>query len=379
MNTNLLRQALSGVLVASAMVGVVSISTQSAGHAQTPQSESPEQIGERVYQQASPAVVTIQTDQASGSGFIVTPDGLVLTNQHVVGDARTVTVILANSRRVQADVIGFGDNAQDLAAVKIREQKKLPTIALARPGSVKVGQFVYAIGAPLGYRGTFTNGIVSRIDRQGLIQTNAAINHGNSGGPLLNSQGQVIGVNTAIRQPRVVSPDGQEIGTSEGNIGIGFAISVDKIQPFLTAVLQGSAPRYSQLPSSSSNKPQVHKLALNGQVVNSSLGRSDAVLPNNAYYKLYVFEGQAGQQVTIEMNSQSIDPALILLNKDGKVIAKNDDISPSNFNSRIVTTLPKDDTYIVVTRTSEAGESGAYSLRAKVSGSGSMNSSAPSP
>ncbi len=378
MNTNLLRQALSGVLVASAMVGVVSISTQSAGYAQTPQSESLEQIGQRVYQQASPAVVTIQTDQATGSGFIVTPDGLVLTNQHVVGDARTVTVILENNRRVQADVVGFGDNAQDLAAVKMRDQKKLPTIPLARPGSVKVGQFVYAIGAPLKLRGTFTNGIVSRIDRQGFVQTNAAINSGNSGGPLMNSQAQVIGVNTKIAVSKVVSPDGQKIGTSEGNIGIGFAISVDKLQPFLTAVLQGSAPRYSQRQSSSPNKPQVQKLALNGQVVKSSLGKSDAVLPNGAYYKLYVFEGKALQQVTIEMNSQSIDPSLILINNEGKIIAKNDDISPSNFNSRIVTTLPKDGTYIVMTRSSEAGEAGAYSLRAKMSGSGSMNSSAPS-
>lgn len=385
MNPEIFGLALSGVLGAAGLFGVVAIPgkpPQLEKLQQKPISALPvsaavsdEQIRERVYQRASPTVVTIQRDKVIGSGFIVSPDGIVLTNQHVVGDAHTVTVILANSRRVQAEVIGFGEDGQDLAALKMRSQKNLPTIPLARPGSVQVGQSVYAIGAPFGYRGTFTNGIVSRIERGGFIQTNAAINSGNSGGPLLNSQAQVIGVNTEVRPAAVIGPNGQRVGTTSGNIGISFAISVDRVQPFLRAVKQGNAPRYSQRQLSNPGSRQAQELPLNGQAFAAQLGKGDAVLPNNSYYKLYVFKGQAGQQITIEMNSQTIDPNLILIDAKRQLLVRNDDISPTNFNARIVATLSQDGTYIVVTNSSEARESGVYSLRATVSGSGQRNSS----
>jgi Trypsin-like serine proteases, typically periplasmic, contain C-terminal PDZ domain len=193
-----------------------------------------EQTNIRVYERASPAVVTVDTDKSNGSGTIISPDGMVLTNAHVVSAGGTVTIILSDGRKVPADVIGFGEEGLDLAVVKMRGQNNLPTIPLARPGSVKVGQQAFAIGNPFGrFQGTFTVGIVSRIDQQrGLIQTDAAINPGNSGGPLLNSSGELIGVNTSIFTR----------GQGGGNIGIGFAISVDKVPTFLTAVREGRAP-----------------------------------------------------------------------------------------------------------------------------------------
>lgn len=126
---------------------------------------------------------------------------------------------------------------------------------------------------------------------------------------------------------------------------------------------QGSAP--SVLPQQS-----LQELQINGQQINDTLGKGDPVLPpNNRYYKLYKFQGQAGQLLTIEMKSQSIDPALILLNADGSELARNDGISPSDFNSRIVATLPKDGIYIVLATSSfgDTQQSGAYSLQAKVS------------
>jgi len=289
-----------------------------------------------------------------------------LTNQHIVKNDRVVTVILADGRQVQADVIGSDKNGLDLAVVKMRSQQNLPIIPLATPGLVQVGQPVYAIGAPLD-AGTFTNGIVSHIDQQGFIQTNAGINRKNSGGPLLNSQAQVIGVNAVVNQGPVIGTDGQRIATGEGNMGIGFAISVDRVKPFLTAVIQGSVPRYASQQSLIPKKQQAQELLLNNQLFNDTLGKGDAVLPNNSYYKLYMFEGRAEQQITIEMNSKNIDPTLILLDANLNQVARNDDISPSNFNSRIVATLPKDGHYIVVANSSEAGESGAYSIRARVS------------
>jgi len=110
-------------------------------------------------------VVKIEHGETSGSGFIVTTDGLVLTNAHVLEDAPpTVTVILADETRVLADVVGFQGQGLDLAAVKIRSRKNLGTLSLAAPGSVRVGQSVYAIGSPFGLENTFTSGVVSRLD-----------------------------------------------------------------------------------------------------------------------------------------------------------------------------------------------------------------------
>lgn len=195
---------------------------------------SEEQTRIKVYQKASPAVVYINTGKASGSGFIVSRDGLIITNAHVLEDApATVTVILEDGKRLPANVIGFAKNGLDLAAIKIRHQRNLPTLSLAK--SAQVGQSVYAIGSPFGYdnQNNFTAGVLSNLDEQdGIIKHDARINPGNSGGPLLNSQAQVIGVNTAIRLDR-----------NGSNSGISIAILVNKIQPFLTAIRQGNISR----------------------------------------------------------------------------------------------------------------------------------------
>lgn len=195
-----------------------------------------EQVRINVYQQASSAVVTLETATGAGSGSIIDPSGLVLTNEHVIRDARggRVTAIAANRKRYPGQVIAV-DRRNDLALVQLQAPDRFPTLEIADPGQIRVGQEVYAIGSPFGLSGTFTTGILSRIAENGDLQTDAAINPGNSGGPLLNSQGQLIGVNKAI-----LSPGGR------GNIGIGFATSADAARTLIArsqnAIASGTRP-----------------------------------------------------------------------------------------------------------------------------------------
>ncbi|MBW4619860.1 MAG: trypsin-like peptidase domain-containing protein [Cyanosarcina radialis HA8281-LM2] len=363
MSTKRLRLAAVGSLAAGAAIAINIINVSSdLGKIFQPTKalaqDVDEQVNIRVYQQASPAVVSVYSSNGVGSGTIITKDGYVLTNAHVIQNTtRPVTVVLSDGTRLEADIIAFGERGLDLAVVKIRDRDDLPTINMASAGSVQVGQKAFAIGNPFGqFEGTFTTGIVSRIDsRRGLIQTDAAINPGNSGGPLLNSQGELIGVNTAI------FTSGQE----GGNIGIGFAIGVDRIQPFLVAVREGRAPRTAQVrrPNPQRQQLRVQNLLL-GRIVTARLGNGDNVLPvDNSFFDLYVFQGRAGQGIQIDMVSRQIDPFLILLSPNGRELAQNDN-GGGGRNARIVGVLPRSGNYIVIANTSGAGQSGSYRIRA---------------
>ena len=163
-----------------------------------------------------------RVQKAQGTGFIISSDGYIFTNNHMVGDAEKVTVELSDGRKFRAEIIG-SDDQSDIAVIKI-DAKNLPHLELADSDNLEVGEWVLAIGNPLGLSHTVTAGIVSAkgrgiglADVENFIQTDAAINFGNSGGPLLNLDGKVVGMNTAI------------VGAT-GNIGIGFAIPINMIK-----------------------------------------------------------------------------------------------------------------------------------------------------
>jgi serine protease Do len=145
-----------------------------------------------------------QPRQGSGSGFIIDPDGLILTNNHVIEDAQRITVTLADGRTFRGDVVG-ADSAIDVALLRLDGASRLPAAPLGDSDDLRVGEWVCAIGNPLGYVHSVTVGVVSFIGRKlfdqsldNYIQTDAAINLGNSGGPLINARGEVIGINSAI-------------------------------------------------------------------------------------------------------------------------------------------------------------------------------------
>ncbi len=168
--------------------------------------------------------------RALGSGFLIATDGRILTNNHVISGSSKIEVKFADQSRFDAKVL-VRDPADDLALIQIEPRnKKLPFLKLGDSDTLQVGQKVLAIGNPFGYNGTLTTGVVSSLGREirsenarleGLVQTDAAINEGNSGGPLLDSQGNVIGINTAILAP------------SGGNIGIGFAMPINRAKAML--------------------------------------------------------------------------------------------------------------------------------------------------
>ncbi len=213
--------------------------TEAAG----PQQLDPEeQNNVNLYKRVLPAVVNITStslsfdffygvvpEQGAGSGFVIDKEGHILTNFHVIANARQVEVTMANKKKYKAQVIGT-DRAHDLAVIKVAAPN-LAAATLGDSSKLLVGQKVYAIGNPFGmFSGTMTRGIVSSIrsirEPDGVfideaIQTDAAINPGNSGGPLLNSHGEVIGINTMIA------------GTAGQSSGIGFAIPINTAKAVL--------------------------------------------------------------------------------------------------------------------------------------------------
>ena len=159
-----------------------------------------------------------------GSGFIIDPSGYVVTNRHVVLDAYSIVIAMSDGKRLAAHVVGHPP-ATDIALLKVEPDHPLPTVTFGDSDQVRVGEKVLAIGNPLGLGGTVTSGIVSALNRNTLdtpydnyIQTDAAINHGNSGGPLFDLNGKVIGVNTEIISP------------GEGSAGLGFALPSNDVR-----------------------------------------------------------------------------------------------------------------------------------------------------
>jgi putative serine protease PepD len=210
----------------------------------------------QLYKNVAPGVVDIvvntssggfgdQGAQAEGSGFVVDSSGDIVTNQHVVAGANGIKVTFQDGKTAKATVVGT-DPSTDIAVIKVNvDASELHPLTFGSSAAAEVGQSVAAIGSPFGLPETLTSGIISALNRtisapnnfsiSGAIQTDAPINHGNSGGPLLNSSGQVIGVNAQIESD------------SGGNDGVGFAIPSDAVKSVADTIIAGGKVQHAYL------------------------------------------------------------------------------------------------------------------------------------
>jgi putative serine protease PepD len=277
MHHTLLRSRAAGLLAAALLGGVVALGGAAAlgklGEETTiireeaaPSSSAPAAFaaGKRmsinqIYRAAAPGVVHIettmkvqapndsffgnpfgasQTQRALGSGFVIDKAGHIVTNYHVVRGASSIQVSFSNNERIKATVVGE-DPSTDIAVLKVGvKSRALKSLPLGDSDTVRVGDQVIAIGNPFGLDRSVTAGIVSAVQRRleapnslsisHVIQTDAALNHGNSGGPLLNAQGQVIGVNAQIETG----------GAGQGNVGIGFAIPINTVRDVVAELIK---------------------------------------------------------------------------------------------------------------------------------------------
>ena len=266
---------------------------------------------QQVYAKVNPSVVAVVAEQSDGSaavgtGVIMTESGYIITNAHVISGGKSCWVALDTGVTYDARLVGY-DEDEDLAVLRAIADNPLPAAEFGNSDLLTVGDPVYAIGNPLGVelRGTLTNGIVSAINRevemQGrtmtMIQTNAALNNGNSGGPLINSYGQVIGINT-MKIGDYVSSAGVE--------GLGFAIpstTVKEIVEQLTS--QGYVSGRPSLGLRCSSVPYFYQVYYH--------------LPSGAYVT-EVFSGSSAE-------AQGIQTGDILLSLDGKNVSDGDDVT----------------------------------------------------
>ncbi len=276
-----------------------------------------EKINIDVFREARPSVVNIVAttlrmnfwmsvipQEGMGTGFIIDPQGYILTNNHVVANAQKLSVTLADGKKLDARLVGR-DPHYDLAIIKIPAGDVTQVATLGNSDDLQVGQKAIAIGNPFGLGQTFTTGVISALDRtlqtpegstfEGLIQTDAAINPGNSGGPLLNSNGEVIGINTAI------------YSRTGGYQGIGFALPINHAREVATQLI-------------TSGRVARPWLGITGYTVNEDFARAFNLPTNIGVLVVEVVQGSPAANAGIKGGDREVNYGNLHLLLGGDII-----------------------------------------------------------
>jgi serine protease Do len=272
-----------------------------------------------IYQQTKDGVVKISTQlssgrtrsfsQGEGSGIVVDKQGDILTNAHVVSGASQIRVTFSGGQTAIAQLKGI-DQSADLAVIKVSvSQNQLHPLAIGNSDTLQVGDTALAIGSPFGLQGSFTSGIISGLNRSttapngraltGMIQTDAPINPGNSGGALLDGRGQLIGVNDSIQSP------------IEGNVGVGFAIPVNRAQRLLPSLEQGVAIQHPWL-------------GISGQTLTATTADQLGLSPRSGVLVVDVVAGGPAAKAGLQAEGQPSANDDVITAVDGKAIATID-------------------------------------------------------
>ncbi len=360
-SSKLVRLALTGLIatqaaIATTVISEFALTTPGIDSTHAALAKNDQLSAQDVYRKASPAVVYVEAEgdneRFSGSGVIIDANGLIVTNAHVVEGARQVTVELADGRKFSAKVVSEGDpDCLDLALLKI-QATKLPTVSFAAANSVRKGQDAFAIGYPKGVKpSSITRGGISNVfSDRGEIQTDTTLNHGNSGGALLNDRGELVGINTRGET------DAAQMNT---------AIAADRVQALLQALKQGISPVIGQylIPGNASADTPVAKPLSLIKPQQGQLKRSNShMCVDGRRTDLYTFEGDVDQPIMLKMVSAEMGSFLAVIAPDGQLVAQTG--GDRNRPVGIAVNLPQRGTYTIIATSTRPEQAGQYQLQA---------------
>ena len=334
--------ATSSVITATRPVASTSSSVLSPHQVYENAKDSVAYITSQITQQTNSPFGSEQSGTATGSGFVVSSDGYIVTNAHVVDGASKVSVKVGDGKTQTARVVGK-DDSTDLALLKV-DASGLKPLTLGDSSSVQVGDPAYAIGNPFGLDRTLTTGVISALQRQisspngfsidDVLQTDAAINPGNSGGPLFDGQGNVIGVNSQIE-----SASSSQSGEA-GNVGIGFAIPSDTVKNVISQLMKSGKVSHAYLGVSTTDGSgagaQVASVPSGGPAADAGLKAGDVItglggktVEDSSSLSGLVDARKAGETVSVTVRRNGQDKTLQV--KLGERPATTDTTSQQNF------------------------------------------------
>jgi serine protease Do len=317
----------------------------------------------KIYEKVSPAVVFVRADindetYSTGSGVIIESNGLIVTNAHVIAGAKSIRVILKNGEVLKAQVVSQGKgDCLDLALLKVQGRSNLPTVKLANLTASQHGEDVFAIGHPEGtFPSSITQGIVSNLFiNEGWVQTDAALNHGNSGGALINSAGELLGINTKR--------------FAQDTTNMNLAISADKVRSLVYTTQHPLSKLFETvlIPANLTSQSALsQRLLLDGTEVLGTLKADGSLMcKDKSHADLYTFEVQSEQPIRLEMQSADMGSYLAVLDADGNIVLGGG-VNRPNQSAVILGNLPKAGTYTVIANAATAEQLGRYRLQATI-------------